>query len=272
VAIAHRAGSVLQQTQDNPWFERLTRFGLVGYGVIHLLVAWIALQLAFGNAPAAGDQTGAFATLLRQPAGRTILIVIAVGLAAMAIWQGIEAAVGHRAEQGKRRVFERIASGGRAVIYAALAYKALTMATGSAKSAADQQQEATGTILAQPGGQLLVGLAGVLICAVGIGLVIYGFKREFERNLQSNMSPSARKAARWLGVVGYPAKGVAYAIVGVLVVTAAVSYDPARSRGLDQALRTLAAQPFGRLMLVLVALGIAAYGVFCFFQARWRKI
>jgi ABC-type amino acid transport system permease subunit len=190
----------------------------------------------------------------------------------MAVWQAIEAAVGHRAERGKRRVFERVASGCRTVIYAALAYKALTTVTGSAKSAADQQQQATGTVLAHTGGQLLVGLVGLIICAVGIGLAIYGIKREFEKNLESGMSQTAHRAARWLGTIGYTAKGVAYAIVGGLVITAAVSYDPARSRGLDQALRTLAGQPFGRLMLVLVALGIAAFGIYCFFQARWRKI
>ena len=69
MTIAHQTGSVLQRTEDNPWFERLTRFGLVGYGVTHLLVAWIALQLAFGRAPAVGDQSGAFATVARQPQG-----------------------------------------------------------------------------------------------------------------------------------------------------------------------------------------------------------
>jgi Domain of Unknown Function (DUF1206) len=272
VTVAREAGSVLQRTEDNPWFERLTRFGLVGYGVLHILLAWIALQLAFGKAPAVGDQSGAFATLGRQPAGRAILIAMAIGLIAMAVWQAIEAAIGHRNEQGKRRTAERVGSGARTVVYAALAFTAFRTVTGSARTAADTQQKATSDVLSHAGGQWLVGLAGVVVTAVGIGLAVYGIKREFERNLRSDMPQKARRPARWLGTVGYVAKGAAYAIVGLLVVTAAVSYDPARSRGLDQALRTLAAQPFGRLLLILVALGIGAYGVYCFFQARWRKI
>ena len=116
------------------------------------------------------------------------------------------------------------------------------------------------------------------IAAVGIALLLvlsaagYGIARGFERNLRSDMPQKARKAARGLGAVGYAAKGTAYAIVGILVVAAAVSYNPARSRGLDQALRTLAAQPFGRLLLIAIALGIGAYGIYCFVQAPWRKI
>ena len=86
------------------------------------------------------------------------------------------------------------------------------------------------------------------------------------------MSPTVRKSTRRLGVVGYVAKGVAYAIVGVLVVVAAVQYDPAKSRGLDGALKTLAGQSYGAWLLGLVAIGIAAFGIYCFFQARYRKV
>jgi hypothetical protein len=58
----------------------------------------------------------------------------------------------------------------------------------------------------------------------------------------------------------------------VLLVVAAVSFDPAKSTGLDGALRTLAAQRFGVVLLGVVALGFAVYGVFCFFQSRYRKV
>jgi hypothetical protein len=113
----------------------------------------------------------------------------------------------------------------------------------------------------------------VAIAAVGAGLVWYGITKRFERKLQrGEMARPTLTGVRWLGIVGYAAKGVAYTTVGVLVVLAAVRYEPGRSRGLDQALRTLAAQPYGDAILIGVTLGFAAYGIFCFFQSRYRKI
>jgi hypothetical protein len=86
------------------------------------------------------------------------------------------------------------------------------------------------------------------------------------------MSPDLKITTRWLGIVGYVAKGIAYGVAGVLLVTAARTYDPAKARGLDAALRTLAAQPYGQLLLAIIAAGLAAFGVFCLLQMRYRKV
>jgi hypothetical protein len=81
------------------------------------------------------------------------------------------------------------------------------------------------------------------------------------------VSPASR-----LGIAGYTAKGVAFGITGLLVIAAAVTYDPQKSRGLDGALRTLREQSYGTILLTLIALGITAFGVFCFVQAKYRKV
>jgi hypothetical protein len=86
------------------------------------------------------------------------------------------------------------------------------------------------------------------------------------------MSISVRKATRRLGILGYTAKGSAYAIAGVLVVVAAVTSDAAKAGGLDSALKTLAGRSYGPWLLGLIALGFAAFGVYCFSQARYRKV
>ena len=264
---------VARRAARNQWLERLTRIGLIGYGVTHLLVGWIAVQLALGKAPAEGDQAGAFKTLAEQPTGKWLLLAVTLGLVAMTIWQALAAAVGHLDERGRARTFERIASAFRTGFYAYLAYKAASVVRGAGKSAGDQQQQTTSTLLAQPGGRWLVGLIGLTVAAIGVGLVWYGLTKRFEKHLKTGaMSADIRKTARWLGVTGYVAKGVAYATLGVLVLTAAVQYDPSRSRGLDAALHTLAAQPYGDLILIVLALGLVAYGVYCFFQARYRKV
>jgi Domain of Unknown Function (DUF1206) len=229
--------------------------------------------LAYHSFRAAAESAGAFQTLVGYPFGKALLIVVTVGLAAMALWRLLLAAVGHQAEQGKARTFERLASAGRTIIYGALAWTAGQIVIGAATSSASQQQTTTAGILAQPSGRWLVALAGLAILALGIGMAIYGYKKAFEKRLRiSQMSGRTRRTAVRLGRVGYIAKGAAFAIVGVLLIQAALTNDASTSRGLDAALRTHAAQPFGTLLLIVIAAGFAAFGVYCFYQARYRKV
>ena len=147
------------------------------------------------------------------------------------------------------------------------------MLRGASESQASNQQQKKSDLMSSTGGRWLVGLIGLVVVGVGIGLVWYGLTKRFERRLNIwQMSSAVRKSTRRLGVVGYVAKGVAYAIAGVLVIAAAVTYDPAKSRGMDGALKTLAGQRYGTWLLMLVAAGIAAFGIYCFAQARYRKV
>jgi hypothetical protein len=247
--------------------------GFIGYGLLHLAVAWLAVQIALGHASNTGDQSGAFRTLAGQPFGRFILIFSIVGLSAMAIWQILLAAIGHREKYGASRAFERVASGARAVIYTALAFTAGKVVAGAPASSADQQQNATAGIMAKPAGIWLIGLAGLAVVALGVGLVWYGWKHKFEEKLLlGRMSVRTRAWARRLGQVGYVAKGIAFGIVGLLLLDAAISHNPTKSRGLDAALHALVQQPFGVFLLLAVGAGFAAFGGYCFFQSRYRKV
>jgi Domain of Unknown Function (DUF1206) len=273
MSTVHSASGAAQQAAHSRPLEVLARFGFIGYGVTHALICWVALQIAWGRAGKEGDQSGAFQTLAGQPFGKILLFAVGVGLAAMAVWQALSAAVGHTDEQGRRRVVERVFSGARAVVYAALSWTAFRIVAGAGTSSAQKQQTTTAKLMSSTGGRWLVGIAGLVVIGIAVGMAVYGLLTKFERKLERlRMSPTTQRTVRTLGRVGYPAKGVAFAIVGVLLVVAAVTADPSRSRGLDSALRTLAAQPFGPWLLSVVALGFLAFGVFCFFQARYRKV
>lgn len=253
--------------------ESLTRAGLVGYGVLHLAIGWLALQIAVGHPATEGDQSGAFRVLAAQPLGKLLVGGIAVGLLAMAVWQALEAAVGNADVKGTRRTAERGVSASRAVIYAAFAWTAYRTVAGAPTSNANQQQQATAGLLGTAVGPWLVGLVGVVVVGVGAVIAWYGATKGFERRLKrSQMRRSTRRVAVLTGQIGYVAKGLAYGIVGVLLVVAAAAFEPDRSTGLDGALRTLAGQPFGVLLLGLVAFGFATFGVYCFFQSRYRKV
>ncbi|GAA4927738.1 DUF1206 domain-containing protein [Actinoplanes utahensis] len=259
---------------DSKPLELLARGGFIGYGIIHLLFAWIALQVAFGvGSGQASDQSGALQTIARQSFGKTLLIVIAVGLAAMAIWQAFEAAIGESGPRDRTATAERVLSGVRAVLYGYLAYMAVKIVQGSNASMGDSYENKTSGLLSSAGGRWLVGLIGLVVVGIGVGMVYYGWKRKFTRHLNTQQMPAGtRQPIIKLGVAGYIAKGVAYTIAGVLIVTAAVTFDPNKARGLDAALKTLAGYSWGVWVLGLIAAGIAAYGVYCIAQARYRKI
>ncbi|NJC73832.1 DUF1206 domain-containing protein [Planosporangium thailandense] len=270
---ARQAGGTARQAVRSRPMRALTRFGFIAYAVMHALVGWLALQIAWGGSGREDSQSGAFSTLAAHPLGRVLLFAVAVGLAALAVWQAVAAAVGHTDEEGRRRAAERFMSAGRTVVYAALAWTAFRIVAGSGTSSAQKQESATATLISSTGGRWLVGAVGLAVIGFGVGMAVYGLLGKFERKLdRSRMGPSAERAVHTLGAVGYAAKGVAFAIVGVLLILAAVHHDPSRSRGLDAALRALAAQPFGPWLLSVVALGFLAFGAFCLFQSRYRRV
>ena len=258
---------------DSRPLELLARAGFVGYGILHLLFAWIALQVAFGGSRQETDQSGAMQTLAGTGWGKGLVIAIAVGLVAMAIWQAFEAVIGESGMTQRQALTERITSAARTVLYLYLAWTAIKVARGANASMANSQQSKSAGLMDSTGGRWLVALIGLVVLGVGIGIFVYGVRKKFEKHLNtSQMEPSVRTSTRRLGMAGYGAKGTAYAIAGILFVAAAVTYDANKARGLDAALKTLAGHAWGVWLLVVIGLGIAAFGVYCFAQAKYRKV
>jgi hypothetical protein len=268
-----QARGAASRTANSNLLEHLTRGGLVGYGVIHLLFAWLILQIAFDSSSTDGDQSGALHHLAEEPFGTFLILVIIIGLVAMTIWQLLAAAIGHRAERGRHRLYERAVSGGRALFYLYFVWTGIKVLRGKSASSADTQQKASEDLMVSGGGRITVGLAGLAIAAIGIGLVIYGVQKKFMKHLKtSQMDAKTRMLSTRLGITGYAAKGAAYGIAGVLFLLAAVQYDPDKARGLDATLSVLSQQSYGPWLLALTALGIAAYGLFSMVQSRYRKV
>ncbi|GAB3623086.1 DUF1206 domain-containing protein [Mariniluteicoccus endophyticus] len=260
---AQSAGS---QVQNNSVYQGLVTVGLVAYGIIHLLMAWICVQLVTGGGGQEASNQGALRELASQPLGGVLLWVIAVGMVALAVWQAIEAAIGHTQFDDKKRMRKRISSVGRAVLYLALALTAGRIAMGGqAQNSNQAPQDASGTLMGMPGGPLLVGLLAAAVVAIGVSQVVKGVKRKFvEEDLDGGVPEWAKK----LGTVGWVAKGVSLGLAGLLIAWAAVTFDPKKAAGLDGALKTLAAAPFGGVLLVAMALGFLAFAGYCFVWSR----
>ena len=273
-----RAAGAADRAGDSDALEHLARIGLVAYGVVHLLIAWLAVQLAWGvgGSAAQADQGGALATLAQQPFGTVLLWVVALGMVALAVWQAAEAlrwrgSLSAQGDARKEAAVKVVKSVAKAVVYAAIAVLAVRYATGGGQSGGQQQQAAAG-IFGWPAGRWLVGLIGLVILGIGAYLVHKGRTKRFLQEIDLREAPAkATRLVTRLGQAGYPAKGIAFGLVGALLVWAAVTFDPADASGLDGALRSILSVPFGQVLLTLVALGIAAFGAFCFVRARYPE-
>jgi len=246
------------------------RVGLVAYGVVHLLIAWLALQVAFGESGKSASSQGAMRTLAQQPLGEVLVWAVAIGLVMLVFWRLLEAWQLFQSEDGKEQVLKPAGKLLKAVIYGAIAVSAFQVAAGSGGGGGGGggTDGMTSQLMSQTAGQFLVGAVGVgVICYAGY-LVHRGWTEKFLEELDGNHGRKAGEAYRWIGKVGYIAKGVAIALIGALFIWAAVTHDPKKSGGLDQALQELREQPFGQILLVVVALGIACYGLFAFARAR----
>jgi hypothetical protein len=247
-------------------YHALVGVGLASFGLVHLIIAWIALQVAFTKGGDASQQ-GALRQLAQQPLGLVLLWAMAVGLLTLTIWQVMEAVVGRSGQRSSRQVRRRISSVGRAVVYLVLAVTAARVASGAGTSSSGQGEETVSArLLSVPFGRLLVAAVGAAVIGVGVSQIVKGLKHKFTEDLSGASSTAIR-----LGTVGYCAKGVALAIIGLLFGWAAWTYDPKKAGGMDAALSTLRSQPFGSALLTAMAVGIAAFGLYCFYWARHAK-
>ncbi|WP_245554571.1 DUF1206 domain-containing protein [Actinosynnema mirum] len=258
----------------HPAVQLLGRAGMVCYGIVHVLLAALTVQVVLGDSDQQTDQKGAVATIAEAPFGVVLLWVVAIGLFAFAVWQAALAASGYSWVTDKRkRLFRRISAGVRAVAGVAIGVAAITYAVGGSSSdSGSQQQTLTAKVLAMPGGQFLVGIAALVVIGVGVNQIRKGVKKSFKDDLNmSELPQGTQKTVERLGQVGFIGKGIAIATIGVLVGLAAIFADPNQSGGMDKALHTLAGQPYGVVVLIVIALGFVGYGGYCFAAAKAHK-
>ena len=255
-----------RDVQNSKTLDVGMRVGLASYGGVHLLFAFIALKLAFQGS--SESSKGALQDMAQDTFGQILLWVAAVGLLLLALWQGMQAAVGYGwRSDGRGR--KRIESGFRTVVYLAVAWLAISTAAGLG-GGGSEEQSLTSDLMKLTFGRWLVLALGLAVIAVGVGKIVKGVKKKFTEDLapQATTGQSGRTLVR-LGQAGYVAKGFALGAVGGLFCWAALTFDSQKAGGLDAALRTLLDQrPLGQIVVGLTGLGLAAFGVYCFGWAR----
>jgi hypothetical protein len=281
-AVQHPARKTREDAErGRGWYSWLARIGLVAKGVSYGIVGVLALMLAIGEGGKATSRSGALATIADQPFGEVLLILLAFGFAAYAIWRFVQAfaereedddeAKGKAKKWGKRAGYV-----GRGLIYAALTFttiKLLTSSSGGGESQSQQAKQSTSTAFDLPGGRWLVGLVGLAIVAAGLWNAYRAFTTKFEDKWRTGqMSEAERTWGSRVGVAGHLARGVVLGLIGVFIVKAAVEYDPDEAIGLDGALQKLANTTYGPYLLGLTAIGLICYGLYCLVDARYRDV
>ena len=267
---AQRKGEDVAQ---RPQFEWLARAGLVARGVVYAIIGVLAVKLALGDGGKTTNQKGALETIVRQPFGKVLLILMAVGLAGYAIWRLVRAAIGHGPEASDDTK-ERVAGFASGIAYAALCVTAVSILVGSGGGGGGgSPDKATGGVLEWPGGQILVAIAGLIMIGVGLEQGYKGVKKKFlEKSKTEQMSESVEKAFTALGVFGHLARMVVFAMIGYFLVRAAIDYDPDKAVGLDGALSKLGQASYGPVLLGIVAAGLVGFAAYSIADARYRRV
>jgi uncharacterized membrane protein YidH (DUF202 family) len=270
---ASSADSTAKGVANSQALKTGVRVGLACYGVTHLLIAWLALQVAFGGGGGEqANQKGAFQELADNTFGKVMLWIIVVGFVAVGLWRLSLAIWGYRYVSDKtKQLRKRGAAAFKVAVFGTLAVLAARTAIGSG-GGGNGQQKATAGVLGLPGGQWIVGAVGLGIIIAGGNKIYAGWKKKFEDDMDMPSDQKTRQAVERTGQIGFIAKGVSIGVIGILVVIAAIQFDPAKASGLDAALRSLTQTPLGPWLLVIVALGLAAYGVFCWFDAKYHRV
>ena len=276
-ALRHPAREARAEAEKGSgWYAWLARTGLVAKGISFGIVGVLAIKLALGDGGKATSRQGAMQALSHNSFGKVLLIVLAFGFAAYAIWRFVQAFAERGDDDGEAKTWAKRAGYlGRGLIYAGLTFTTIKILTGSGGQESQNQKahKTTAAILGWPGGRWIVGLAGLCIVGAGLWNAYRGVTKKFEDRWRTGrMSNTERKWGSRAGVLGHLARAVVFTLVGIFITKAAVDYDAKEAIGIDGALQKLVNQSYGPWLLGVTAAGLLAYGVFCLVDARYRDV
>jgi hypothetical protein len=268
------AGAV-KHAAANPQLELLERLGYVVRGVLYVVMGFLAFRIATTQPGGkATDLSGSLVWLIGNPFGKLVLIVTIIGLAAYSLWGFIRAIFDplHRGRDTKG-IAARIGFLTSAFSYAAIAFFALQILAGSGSTSNDSTQKAVSALLTNPAGGVITILLGVAALAIGVGQFIEAYRATFKNDLKAGeMSKSERDIAVGLGRFGMAARGVTFLVIGFFLIQAGIHHAPDKATGFGGAFLFLLSQPYGHLLVGIIALGFVALGLHSFACARWVKL
>jgi fumarate reductase subunit D len=272
MATFHSGENAVKRAAANPLLELLERLGYAVRGALYAVMGLLALGIAVGvGGGETTDLSGSLVFLTGNPFGKLVLIVAAVGLSAYSLW-GFTRAIYDPLHRGSDAsgYAARLGFITSAVSYAAIVILAVELLAGSGAPSGDSTQKSIASVLTHPAGGALTILIGLIAIAIGLGQFLEAYQANFAKDLKgAEMSQSERTWAIRFGRFGMFARGVVFVVIGWFVVQAGIHHDAGQAQGFGGAFQFLLGQPFGRVLLGVIALGFVALGLHSFACARW---
>jgi hypothetical protein len=257
--------------QSHP-FEWLSRAGFVARGLIYGIIGILAFKLAVGHGGKLTNQQGALHTVARQPFGKLLLTLVAIGLGGYSLWRLVRAGIGHGRE-GSDTAFDRIAGLASGIAYGTLCVLAIEILLGSGGGGTGNTKKTTAGVFGWPAGVWIVGIAGGVMIGVALYQGYRGITKKFlEDSKVEEMGPRMKEWIGRLGLVGHLARMVVFGLVGIFLIRAAVDFNARAAVGLDGALAKIVHRSYGPFALGVVAVGLIAFALYSLSDARYRRI
>jgi hypothetical protein len=273
--VARRAKSATKRGLSNRWLELLERAGYVIRGVLYAVMGVLAMGLALGIGGSATDQSGSLTLLTGGPAGKALLLAVVIGLGAYSIWGFVRATFDPlRRGRDAPGIAERLGFAWSGVAYAAIVLFALRLLAGTAQAGAhDGTQSTIARILTYPAGKWVAVGIGIVAIGVGLGQLIEAFRAAFRKDLKRfEMKKVEKRIVDGLGRFGMISRGVTFGLVGWFVLQGGLHRDSSQVHGFAGAFLFLLNEPFGHVLLGVVAAGFIALGLHSLACARWIRL
>lgn len=258
-----------------PWVRRFARFGYIAKGLVYLMVGVLAALAAFGPGGDTTGTSGALQSLAAIPFGEVALWFIGIGLIGYIMWDFIKAIKDPENEgTDARGLIKRTGYFISGLIYSNLAFGAIKLASNTGSAGGENSEKTiSAKLMEQPFGVWLVGIVGAIIIGYGIYELYSGAKEKFMSTFKTyEMNDKERKIARLSGKIGLISRGIVLSMVGFFFIRTAYTNNPNESKGLGGALTELANQPFGQLLLAIVAAGLILYGIYQIIKGRYQQM
>jgi hypothetical protein len=274
MATLNTSANAVKRAAGNPVLRLLERLGYATRGALYIAMGMLALGLAFRTGGQATDLSGSLLYLIANPYGRFVLIIMAVGLAAYSIWGFIRAIYDplHRGSDAPGYM-ARLGFVTSALSYGALVILALKLLLGTGGPSGDGTQKTIASLLNHPGGGTATIILGLVAIGIAGGQFLEANRATFARDLKgAEMNSREMSIVISLGRFGMFARGVTFLVIGWFIVQAGLHHDAGQVQGFGGAFVFLLGQPFGRILLGIVALGFVALGLYSVACARWVRL
>jgi hypothetical protein len=247
--------------------EKIFRLGLVTKGIVYLLVGAL-----FITASRAGGTQSTLQFIADQPFGQILLALVGLGLLGYSAFRWYSAIEDPANEgDGKEGISKRVGYAASGSVYALLAVSAFSIILGRS-GGGDKKTDMASQVMAMDYGYFLIAILGVILIGVGVYHLYKSWNEKYKEKVQTaSMSRKTQKIYDLAAKSGLAARGVVFAILGYFLIKAAASQQAGKVGGLEEAFQFLQQSGFP-WAASLIALGLAAYGVYMFVMARYRPL